>query len=278
MIRFENYDFYYQSKKYLYKDLTMDLVEGKIYGLFGKNGIGKTTLLKAMSGLGFPKSGTIKVDEFVPENRQPDFLSHVFYVPDEFGLPRLTAKVYVHIYSSYYPNFSEEDFYSYLKSFKVDMHVKLHKLSFGQQKKFLIAFALACNTKYLFMDEPTNGLDIQSKVEFRKALVSIMNDDKTIVISTHQSKDLEQMIDHILILDDIGLVLNSSIYEISQKLAFNFYDQKPKNTNYLNCQPVINGYMILEENVNEVETEVRTEQLMMAVVEHPEKIKTLFKN
>lgn len=278
MIQFDNFNFNYSSKKQVYKDVTLDMEEGKIYGLFGKNGIGKTTLLKAMVGLSYPSSGRVKVGDFIPKDRKPDFLSSVFYIQDTFDVPKLTVKKYKDAYSMYYAHFSESQFYEYLSLFKVGENEKLQKLSFGQQKKFLIAFGLACNTPYLFMDEPTNGLDIPSKIAFRKLLISVMDERKTIVISTHQAKDLEFLIDHVLVVDDLEIVLNASTYEISEKLAFRHYQQKPTHLNVLNTQPVINGYLVLEENLENEETEIVMEQLMVAAIEHPQKIKNIFKN
>ena len=181
MIQIENLSFGYSKKKLLYKDLSLSIAEGSIYGLLGKNGAGKSTFLKNLIGLLFPLNGSITVNGYSPKKRLPAFLETIYLIPEEVNVPPLTMHEYKKLFAPFYPNFNDEHFFDYLKQLEVNEEGKLNALSFGQQKKFIIAFALACNTKVLLLDEPTNGLDIPSKIRFRKLISSVFTEDKIIL-------------------------------------------------------------------------------------------------
>ena len=227
MIEIQNLSFGYKKRKLLYKNLNLKLEVGSIYGLLGKNGAGKSTLLKNFIGLLFPKGGNISVNGFTPKKRWPSFLETIYFIPEEVYVPALTVEGYKNLFAPFYPSFKEEQFYSYLDQLDVKEKGKLNSLSFGQQKKFIIAFALACNTRVLLLDEPTNGLDIPSKIKFRKLIASVFTDDKIIFISTHQIRDLDNLIDRVIIIDDGDLLLNASINEIAHKLSFKTVSELP---------------------------------------------------
>ena len=108
----------------------------------------------------------------------------------------------------------------YLERMNFTFGTQLNRLSLGNRKKFIIAFALACNTPLLLMDEPTNGLDIESKKQLRRILASLDMSNRTIIISTHQIADLEQMLSHILIIKAGELIVNTSLDSVAQRLAF----------------------------------------------------------
>src|SRR6476659_3515198 len=189
MIDIRNLSFGYGRKKPLYKNLDLIFEPGNIYGLLGPNGAGKSTLLKTIIGLLFPTGGTISVNGYSPCKRLPSFLETIYFIPEEVYVPSLSVNRYIDLFSKFYSAFNKERFFDYLQRLDVTTEKKLNALSFGQQKKFIIAFALACNTKVLLLDEPTNGLDIPSKKRFRKLIASVMSDDRTILISTHQVRD-----------------------------------------------------------------------------------------
>lgn len=220
MIEIKNLGFGYQKNKLLFKDLNLNLKKGHIYGLLGKNGAGKTSLLKNIAGLVFPVSGDCKVNNQNPFKREPVFLRDIFYLPEEIFVPDTTADGFVKGTARFYPNFNHHEHTKYLEDFEVPLSSKLNQLSLGQQKKFMISFALACNTSVLIMDEPTNGLDIPSKAKFRKIIANAFTDDQLILISTHQVKDLENLIDSVLILNKQQIVLNKSNEELSSILNF----------------------------------------------------------
>ena len=206
----------------LFHDFSLELNAGSVYGLLGKNGAGKSTLIYLMTGLLTPKSGEVLMDGENVRQRLPKTMSDIFLVPEEFELPRLSIKDYVNINAPFYPRFSMEDLQRYLDIFEMagDMNVNLHSLSMGQKKKVFMSFAFATNTRALIMDEPTNGLDIPSKSQFRKLVGTGMTDDKLMLISTHQVRDISDILDHVTIIDQSKVLLNTSFAEVTSRLAF----------------------------------------------------------
>ena len=277
MIQIENLSFGYSKKKLLYKDLSLSIAEGSIYGLLGKNGAGKSTFLKNLIGLLFPLNGSITVNGYSPKKRLPAFLETIYLIPEEVNVPPLTMQEYKKLFAPFYPNFNDEQFFDYLKQLEVNEEGKLNTLSFGQQKKFIIAFALACNTKVLLLDEPTNGLDIPSKIRFRKLISSVFTEDKIIFISTHQIRDLDNLIDHVIIVDNGDLLLNSSIEVISEKLSFRTVNEVLDSTKVLYKEESLKGATIVVENTEGENSKVNLEHLFNAITENPEKAKLIFK-
>ena len=174
----------------VFNDFSLEFEKGAVYGLLGKNGTGKSTLLYLITGLLHPQQGSVLYKGEEVRRRLPSTLSDMFIVPEEFELPSMTMKQYVKLNAPFYPNFSEEQLTQNLALFDFDENVRLGDLSMGQKKKVYMSFALAANTSLLVMDEPTNGLDIPSKSEFRRLIANNMTDEKTIIISTHQVRDI----------------------------------------------------------------------------------------
>ena len=278
MIEIKDLSFGYSRKKFLYRKLNLKLNAGNIYGLLGKNGAGKSTLLKTFIGLLFPTAGSISVDGFVPRKRLPSFLETIYFIPEEVYVPSLTVNRYINLFSPFYPAFSKEQLFDYLSRLDVETNKKLNTLSFGQQKKFIIAFALACNTKVLLLDEPTNGLDIPSKKRFRKLIASVMSDDRMIFISTHQIRDLDNMIDQVIIVDDGDLLVNASVTDIGEKLCFKTVDELSADMVVLYEEDSLKGKSIVIENTNREHSKVNLEHLFNAVSENPAIAKTIFNN
>lgn len=191
-------------------------------------------------------------------------------------MPALTVERYKNLFSPFYPAFNQEQFYSYLEQLDVHDKGKLNGLSFGQQKKFIIAFALACNTKVLLLDEPTNGLDIPSKIKFRKLIASIFTDEKIIFISTHQIRDLDNLIDRVIIVDNGELLLNESIKEISDKLCFKSVSELPEMGKVLYAEDSLKGYAVVMENTEHEDSKVNLEHLFNAITENPVMAKSIF--
>ncbi len=278
MIEIENLSFGYTRKKLLYKNLNLKLSAGSIYGLLGKNGAGKSTLLKNIIGLLFPVSGRISVNGFVPRKRLPSFLETIYFIPEEVYVPSLTVHKYINLFSPFYPLFNKEQLSNYLEMLDVVTDKKLNTLSFGQQKKFIIAFALACNTKVLLLDEPTNGLDIPSKKRFRKLIASVMNDDRMIFISTHQIRDIDNMIDRVVIVDNGDLLVSASVNDISEKLCFKTVDELTTGVTVLYEEDSLRGKSIVIENTQHEDSKVNLEHLFNAVSENPTVAKSIFNN
>ena len=277
MIQLKNIDFGYSNKRLLFNNLTLELSCGHIYGLFGKNGAGKTTLLKLISGLRFITNGTASVLNENPALRKPVMLQEIAFLPEELYTPALKVKEFVKAYAPFYPHFNHEQFQAYLNTFEVaDQTCKIDKMSFGQKKKVMIAFALACNTKILIMDEPTNALDIPSKTIFRKLMASVATEDRVVIISTHQVRDLHSLIDAIIILDSGKVILNESAETITEKLAFEIMEETANATNILYEEENIRGKLVVCENTSQKETKLDIELLFNAVMLNKEKIQYIF--
>ncbi|HLX90418.1 MAG TPA: ABC transporter ATP-binding protein [Puia sp.] len=276
MVEIVNLSFGYRKKKLLYKNLSLTLDTGSIYGLLGKNGAGKSTLLKNLIGLLFPNTGKILVDGQEPRKRSPAFLESMYFIPEEVYVPSLTIPSYKRLFAPFYPRFDEKKFYDYLDQLDVRDEGKLTTLSFGQQKKFIIAFALACRTRVLLLDEPTNGLDIPSKIRFRKLISSVFDEDRMIFISTHQIRDLDNLIDRVIIVDQGELLLNASVADIAEKLAFRTVSEISTQEDVLYQEDSLRGYSIVTKNDTANSSKVNLEHLFNAVTDNPAKIKTIF--
>jgi len=278
MIDIREFSFGYKKKKPLFSNLNLSLEAGSVYGLLGRNGAGKSTLLKNIMGLLFPTAGGIVVNGFAPKRRLPSFLETVYFIPEEVHVPSLTIHQYINLFSPFYPRFDKEKCFSYLEQLDVRDAGKLNTLSFGQQKKFIIAFALACNTNTLLLDEPTNGLDIPSKIRFRKLISSVLNEDRLIIISTHQIRDLDNLIDCVIIVDNGTLLLKASIGEIADKLCFKTLRQIGDGDSLLYVEESLKGFSVVQENTSQEESRVNLEHLFNAVTESPDKAKAIFQH
>ena len=273
MITIKNLAFSYGDNVVL-KDISMELQEGRIYGLLGENGVGKTTLLTLLAGLKEVDGGTLDIDGYDPFDRKPSFLSNIYYLPDEVPAPRRKAIDFARDHGQYWTNFSIEKFSEIMNVFDNDQNQRMDQMSYGQLKKTFISFALACNSKYLFMDEPTNGLDIPSKAQFRKAVSKYTSDDSTLLISTHQARDLEAIIDPIIILDRRDVLLNASLDEIAEKLYFDY--SSDVNPDALYQEMVPGGNIQVIRNTTGAESKVNIEALFNAVLLHKGAIKEMF--
>jgi ABC-2 type transport system ATP-binding protein len=220
MVRIRNLHFGYSRRVLQLENLNLDLLRGRIYGLLGKNGAGKSTLLKNIVGLVFPQSGTCELDGHAAALRRPDTLQDLFFLPEDVQVPPVTATQLAASTGVFYPRFDEGAFHEYLRELDVPSMTQLTALSYGQQKKVLIAFALATNTSLLVMDEPTNGLDIPSKAQFRKLVARALGEERCVIISTHQVRDLDSLIDTVLVLHERRVVLNETIDQLAEQLSF----------------------------------------------------------
>lgn len=262
MLTINNLDFSYSRHEELIRNFSMKLDRGVVCGLLGKNGAGKTTLIYLICGLLKPKAGVIDMDGCTPFDRKPEFLEDIFLVPEEFSLPAITLDKYIDINAVFYPRFDREAMVRYLEIFELKPNLNLGKLSMGQKKKAFISFAMACNTSLLILDEPTNGLDITAKRNFRRAVAECMSDDKSILISTHQVYDIDKVLDHVLITNRGGVLLNAPVSDIMSRYRFNFTSDRERAEKALICLPVPGGFNIAEYlDSPDNETEVNLETL-----------------
>lgn len=275
MIEIKDLAFSY-GKTPILKSITTTLEEGRIYGLLGENGVGKTTLVTLLCGLKKVCSGSITTDGENPFDRTPTLLQNQFYLPDEVLPVAMKAECFAKERGAFWPNYDHSKFLEIMKEFENDPAKKMNQMSAGQLKKTYISLALACGCKYIFMDEPTNGLDIPSKTQFRSAIMKYTSDDSTIVISTHQVRDLENIIDPIIILDRQDVLLNASVEEITSKLYFDYGTQLHPESLYSEQLP--GGFIQVYPNTTGEDSKINVEALFNAVHKNKELIKGMFSN
>lgn len=240
MLKIENMSFDY-SKKRLFNNLCLEVDPG-LHGLLGKNGAGKSSLLKLISGELYPSKGICTAMGFDASKRRPAMLSEIYFLPEEFSVPQLTGDEYVKYYSPFYPRFSLEFFQTCAKEFEIAPSKKLDSMSYGQRKKFMISFGLATWSSILLLDEPTNGLDIPSKSQFRRMAAAGASDERVILVSTHQVKDMEKLIDPIIILEDGKIIFNHTVEEITKNITFTVMKDEPTGKNVIYFEKGLGGY------------------------------------
>lgn len=275
MISIKNASFSY-GKHNVFENVCLELEKGKIYGLLGENGVGKSTLLKVLSGLLKLNSGECLAGGESSFGRTPSFLEKIFYIPEDFAGENLEIERYALQLGEFYPNFSKDKFYRIIGEFGVNPKAKFNKLSLGQQKKGIISVALSLQTEILIMDEPSNGLDIPSKALLRRMIAENASDDQLIIISTHQVKDLENLIDPIIIMDREGIVMNASIEEISGKLSFTIENEKDSGALFV--QQDLRGYYTVKQNFTGIETPIDLEVLFNCALQNKALFKEMFNN
>ena len=259
---------YAGSRRYVFSDFNLSMESNNIYGLLGKNGMGKSTLLYLISGLLRRNGGTLSINGLDTINNRAEMLSEIFLVPEEFDLLPMSLEAYVKMNKPFYPNFSREVLESCLRDFELTPDINLKELSMGQKKKVYMSFALAANTKLLLMDEPTNGLDIPSKSQFRRVIANNMDEGRTMIISTHQVHDVESLLDHILILDHSELLLNASVSDICSKYSFGYRQVGEPTDDVLYAEPSVQGSAVItRKQTEEEETQLNLELLFDAVTQ-----------
>ncbi len=272
MITLKELSFSYSRKKEVLDRINLEVGSGHICGLLGKNGEGKTTLLSLLSGQIFPDQGSCLVLEETPSERNARFLQQIFLLPEEISMPEVTAIEYIKMYAPFYPTFRDDICKACVESFEINLSDRLSKMSQGQRKKVAITLALAAHTPLLLMDEPTNGLDIPSKATFRKLVASLIDDNQTVIISTHQVRDLESLIDTVLILDQRQILLNKTLNEIGEKLYFGPLLPEEKA---LYSEPTPQGTIGVTARDGKEETAVSLELLFNAAITYPKEIQRI---
>lgn len=269
MVSINNLNFSYQKNNPIFENMGLELAEGHIYGLLGKNGVGKSTLLKLLSGMVFTSGGEISVMSYKPQRRQPSFMSSLYYLTEEIYSPNMTIRAYASLLAPLYPTFSMNLLGELITDFEIDTRQKITRMSLGNKKKVAIAIALACNTPLLLMDEPTNGLDIPSKSVFRRVIARYASPERCIIISTHQVRDLENLIDAYIIMDNRKIVINKTASEIASKLSFGLLTE---NVPSLYEETNIMGRWGIMPNLTGEDSKIDIELLFNASVAHKQKI------
>jgi ABC-2 type transport system ATP-binding protein len=276
MVTIRDLSFGYTKRRRLFRNLDMELTPGGIHGLLGKNGAGKTTLLKLLCGLRFPQGGSCRVLGLEPASRPVELLQDVFLLPEELSVPPVPGSMYVELYAPFYPHFDRESFAAHLREFEVDGSGRLTELSYGQKKKFLLAFGLASGARLMLLDEPTNGLDIPSKSQFRRLLARATSEDRVIVISTHQVRDMENLIDPVVILDDGRIIFSQPVAEVSRRLVVRQEREEPRDAEALYAEKTLAGYTVVRPNPGSEESAVDLETLFNTLTSGSPRVAELF--
>jgi ABC-2 type transport system ATP-binding protein len=250
---------YLRTPTPLFQGLDLHLTAGTICGMLGVNGAGKSTLLKLLAGLIFPGQGGCEVLGFAPGDRQPEFLADIFLLPEEFFVAPVTPATYAKRYGELYPRFDREVYDKLLAEFALPTDRKVTTYSYGQKKKFLLAFGIATNARLLIMDEPTNGLDIPGKSQFRRALISHFTPERSILISTHQVHDLQGLIDSVIVIAEGRILLNSTLDALNTRLQMQLEQRVPDDALY--AHETLEGFRVIRENTSGVEAELDLETL-----------------
>lgn len=278
MVTIENISFAFKKNQPLFEELNINFVRGNTYGLFGLNGAGKTTLLNLISGMLFPDSGHCLIHESPARERLPEVLSDLFVLPEQFELPKMDATKYIAIQAPFYPGFDAEYMSQILTEFQIDTGKSLTELSYGQRKKFMIAFALACNASLLLLDEPTNGLDIPSKSQFRKIMAATDISDRCVVISTHQVRDLNTLIDRVSLLHSGKIIFDQTTESISDRLSF-VKLHSDNNRPILYSEEILGGQAaIATKESGDGDSLIDLELLFNGVLQEPELFNSAFQN
>lgn len=276
MINIKSLQYTYRKQGNLFRQLDLDIKQGGIYGLVGKNGAGKSTLLKLLAGLIFPKAGKVSVMERQPQDREVVFLQQVYFIPEEFDVPTMTIQQYLDLYSNLYPQFDRNMFKLISTECGLTFDMNLSELSHGNKKKFFICFGLATNCQLLLMDEPTNGLDIPAKKQFKQIMANYISDDRVVIIATHQVHDIETLIDHVFMLNNGQVVFNESMAAINDKIIFSQMMEEPQASEALYYEKMMGGYLVVQERGQQHETEVNLEALFNAILSNHGRIQHVF--
>ena len=267
MLSIKDVTYGYAANYKVLSNFSLEFGEGGIYGLLGKNGTGKSTLLYLIMGLLHPNKGEVLYNGVDTRLRNPDIMSDMFIVPEEYNLPAISLKEYINSLRRFYPRFSEDTLKRCLDGFGMPLDVNLGALSMGQKKKVSMCMALAANTGLLLMDEPTNGLDIPSKSQFRKVVANSMTDDRTIIISTHQVRDVELLLDRLAVIDQNRVLLDATMGEISDKLRFVDVDRNSLSAEALYYEDSVHGHSaVMKKTADSSETCVNLELLFNALL------------
>jgi ABC-2 type transport system ATP-binding protein len=267
MLSIKDVTYGYTANYKVLSNFSLEFSEGGIYGLLGKNGTGKSTLLYLIMGLLHPNKGEVLYNGVDTRLRNPDIMSDMFIVPEEYNLPAISLKEYINSLRRFYPRFSEDTLKRCLDGFGMPLDVNLGALSMGQKKKVYMCMALAANTGLLLMDEPTNGLDIPSKSQFRNVVANNMTDDRTIIISTHQVRDVELLLDRLAVIDQNRVLLDATMGEISDKLRFVDVDRNSLSAEALYYEDSVHGYSaVMKKTADLSETCVNLELLFNALL------------
>ena len=263
MVELKNVSFGYNPNKNVIEDLSLNLEEGRFYGLLGKNGTGKTTLMKIISGILFAKEGYVNIDGNNPGDRKLETLQEIFMMPADFTFPKMSLEKCVSLYSSFYPKFNKDILDDCIENFEINKNIKsIDKLSLGEKHKIAVSLAISFGTKLILFDEAANGMDIPTRKMFRKMLMKHIREDQTVVLSTHVVQDIENLLTDIIVLRKGQKTFISSLDDIRSKYSFGIQSNEE---GAIYSEPCAEGYRVIYNNTYNDDTEVSLELLFNAL-------------
>lgn len=276
VIEIKNLYFQYPRKRQVYSNLNLTIEEGAVYALLGLNGAGKTTLMNLMAGFLIPQQGTCKVLGYESARREPEMLQEIFLVSDTSEFPNMSVAAFCDLYAEFYPRFDQNFFNHCISEFILVPESPLKRLSFGDKRKVMLSFALATNCRLLLFDEPTNGLDIPSKATFRKLVASSLDEKQTIIMATHQVRDLANLMDRIIIEHRREIVVNESVERIAKELSFGLTTEQIVNGDLLYKADSLSPNETVSVNKTNQPGQVDIELLFTAAITIPNKLSQIF--
>lgn len=207
-----------------------------IYLVAGENGAGKTTLLHIIAGLKTPQVGECIIDGISGRNRCAEDMANIFLLEENMTFPAKSIRQFAKMHTRFYPTFSQEQFEANLHDFGLTGYESMKSLSTGMRKKSQLAYVLALGTKILLLDEPTNALDIEGRETLRKIIARSMDDERTLILSTHTVDEFSHLYDGAIILTHSHLTYAGTEEQVSSRLAFTATRIAPDDALYSEVQ------------------------------------------
>lgn len=201
--------------KQIIKDINLKIPRGKIIGLLGKNGAGKTTFIKLINDLLTPTSGEILINGEKPGVNSKEIIA---YLPERTYLDKeMTIKQAITYFEEFYTNFDAQKAIKLLKDLNLDISKRISKMSKGMQEKLQLILVMSRNAKLYILDEPLGGVDPATRDYILDTILSNFNEGASVIISTHLIADIERILDEVIFMNDGEIILTSSADELRNK-------------------------------------------------------------
>ena len=203
------------DKKQVLKDINLKIPRGKIIGLLGKNGMGKTTLIKLINDLLTPTSGEILVNG---KNIGIESKRIISYLPERTYLDKsMTIKQTLKYFTDFYDNFDTEKAKRLIKDLDLEIDTKISKMSKGMQEKLQLILVMSRNVELYILDEPLGGVDPATRDYILDTILNNFNEDASVIISTHLISDIERILDEVIFIDKGKIILSSNADKLREK-------------------------------------------------------------
>lgn len=214
MIEIKNLSLKYGGKEVL-KDLNLNIDVGKIIGLVGENGTGKSTLMRVLTGLEKNYKGEVLIDGNRPGGETNALIS---YQPDHLPFDDSMTIIDIgNIYERFYDDFDAENYYKMIDSFSIERNLKIKECSKGMKDKVQIAASLARKTDFYLLDEPMTGIDPKARYEMLNTIIENFSPESTLLISTHLITEIEKILDEVIIISDGKVLAHKAVDEIREE-------------------------------------------------------------